>query len=95
MCQCPQRRFWVARKAGSVVYFGIIAVFVLALRKRKPASLGGALLVTVVAAVAMSAIVEILEFPEEIGDEIFDLGCGACGGLIAGLVAWPFVKKRT
>lgn len=86
---------WLARKSGSVVYFGMVGVFVLALRKRKPTSLGRTLLVTVVAAVAMSANVEILEFPEEISDEIFDLGCGACGGVIAGLVAWPFVKRQT
>lgn len=86
---------WLARKSGSIVYFGIVAGFVLVLRKRKPTTLAGTLLVTVLAAVAMSAMVEILEFPEEISDEIFDLSCGACGGVIAGLVAWPFVKKQT
>ncbi len=87
---------WLARKSASIVYFGIVGVFVLALRKRKPTSLKETLLVTVVAAVGMSTVIEILEFPfgEPFGSELFDLGCGAVGGLTAGLIAWPRLRRR-
>lgn len=80
---------WLARKGGSVVYFGIVGLFVLKLRKRRPASLGQTLAVTVTAGVAMSTIIEVLEWPfgEAFGSEMFDLACGAAGGLISGLLA--------
>jgi len=88
---------WLARKSASVVYFGIVGFFVLALRKRKPTSLKETLLVTVVAGVGMSTVIEILEFPfgEAFGSELFDLGCGAVGGLAAGLIAWPWLRQRS
>jgi hypothetical protein len=79
---------WLARKSASVAYFGLFSYFVLALRKRRPTSLGETLLVTVVAGIAMSALIELIEYPEEIADEIFDLSCGALGGLIAGALNW-------
>lgn len=84
---------WLARKSASVIYFGAVGVFILALRKRKPTSLLGTLLVTVISGVAMSAVIEIVEFPEELADEIFDLACGALGGVLSGLAAWPFVRR--
>ena len=85
---------WLARKAASVAYFGIVGVFVLALRKRRAASLREVLLVTVVSGIVMSAIVEVFEWPEEIADQVFDLGCGALGGVIAGIAWWLFRKGR-
>jgi hypothetical protein len=85
---------WVARKSGSVVYFGIVALLALVIRKRRPTSLRETLLVTVAAGVGMSTIVEIFEWPEAFGSELFDLGCGAAGGLIAGLLAWWWMKRH-
>ena len=79
---------WLARKSASVVYFGVVGLFVLAVRRRTAASLVEALLVTVTAGVGMSAVIEIFEFPEELADVVFDLACGALGGLIAGVIAW-------
>ena len=85
---------WLARKAASIVYFGIVGVFVLALRKRRAASLRETLVVTVVSGIVMSAIVEVFEWPEEIADQVFDLACGALGGAIAGIMWWLFRKGR-
>ncbi len=85
---------WLARKSASVVYFGVVGIFVLALRRRRPASIQETILVTVLAGVGMSAIVEILEAPEELGDVLFDLGCGAAGGMIAGFIAWIWIARR-
>jgi hypothetical protein len=85
---------WIARKSGSIVYFGIVGLFVLALRKRRATSLSETLLVTLVAGVGMSTIVEIFEWPEGFGDELFDLACGALGGLAAGSIAW-WLRSRT
>ena len=83
---------WLARKSASIVYFGAVGAFALALRRRKPQTLAQTLLITVVAAVAMSAFIEVLEYPEEIDDQLFDLGCGALGGVAAGLLAWWWPK---
>ena len=85
---------WLARKGASVVYFGVVGLFVLTLRRRKPGSLGQTLLVTVASGVAMSAIIEVFEFPEEIADQIFDLCCGALGGLVSGCIAWWWLRRR-
>jgi hypothetical protein len=85
---------WVARKSASIVYFGGVALFVLALRLRTPSSLLATLLVTVTAGIGMSAIIEVVEFPEELGDVVFDLACGAAGGVAAGLLAWVWIAKR-
>ena len=86
---------WVARKSGSVVYFSIVALLALVIRKRRPTSLGETLLVTIAAGIGMSTIVEIFEWPEDLGDELFDLGCGAVGGLVAGLLAWWLRHRDT
>lgn len=86
---------WLARKGASIVYFGVVGVFVLALRRRKATSLGEILVVTTVAAVAMSAIIEIFELPEELPDQIFDLLCGALGGLVFGFLAWWWRRKQS
>lgn len=85
---------WLARKAASVAYFGIVGVFVLMLRRRRAASLREVLVVTVVSGIVMSAIVEVFEWPEELADQVFDLGCGALGGLIAGIAWWLLRKGR-
>ena len=87
---------WLARKSASIVYFAIVAWFVLALRRRRPASLRETLLVTVIAGMGMSAIVEILEAPfgEQLPSQLFDIGYGAVGGLGAGLLAWPWLRDR-
>jgi len=85
---------WLARKSASIVYFGIVAAFVLALRKRRPESLKETLLVTIAAGAGMSTIIEILEAPfgEAFGSQMFDIGCGVVGGLIVGLLAWSLRK---
>jgi hypothetical protein len=67
---------------------------VLALRRRKVRSLAQILTITVVSGVVMSAVIEVFEFPEEIADEILDLGCGALGGFIAGLIAWWWRRRQ-
>jgi hypothetical protein len=85
---------WLARKAASVAYFGIVGVFVLVLRRRRAASLRETLVVTVVSGVGMSAIVELFEWPEEFADQVFDLACGAFGGVIAGIAWWLWRKGR-
>lgn len=87
---------WLARKSASIVYFGIVGLFALKLRKRKPASLGETLLVTFVAGVGMSLIIEILEYPfgEPFDSELFDLACGAAGGIAAGLIAWLRLRPK-
>jgi hypothetical protein len=85
---------WLARKGASVAYFGVVGLFVLLLRKRRPASLTETLFVTVLGGVGMSAIVEIFEWPEELTDQLFDLGCGALGGVIAGIAWWIRYKGR-
>lgn len=87
---------WLARKSASIVYFGVAAAFVLALRRRRPSTLNETLLVTVAAGVGVSMIVEILEWPfgEAFGSEIFDLGCGLVGGIVAGLLAWIWLRPR-
>jgi uncharacterized membrane protein SirB2 len=85
---------WVVRKSASIVYFGIVGLFALAARRRRPETLRETLLVTVLAGVGMSLIVEILEWPEALGSEIFDLACGAVGGVIAGFVAWLWLRRK-
>ena len=85
---------WLARKGASIVYFGVVGAFVLAIRRRKPQTLLGTLAVTTIAAIAMSAFIEVLEWPEEIDDELFDLFCGAVGGLLAGAAAWWWWRRR-
>jgi hypothetical protein len=85
---------WLARKAASVAYFGIVGLFVVALRRRRAASLKETLIVTVISGVGMSAIVELFEWPEEVADQVFDLACGALGGVVAGVAWWPFRKGR-
>jgi heme A synthase len=87
---------WVSRKGASVVYFGLVGLFVLWLRKRRPESLKETLLVTVAGGVGMSLIVEIVEAPggEPFNSQLFDLGCGALGGIVAGVVWWMFRKGR-
>jgi len=81
---------WLARKSLSIVYFAIVGWFALAVRRRKPESLAETLLVTVVAGVGMSTIIEILEAPfgEQLPSQLFDIGCGAVGGLVSGTSAW-------
>jgi hypothetical protein len=86
---------WLARKAASVVYFGIVGLFVLVLRRRRAASLRETLVVTVVSSVGMSAIVELFEWPEELADQLLDLGCGALGGLVVGIAWWLWRKGRS
>ena len=79
---------WLARKSASVIYFGGVGLFVLALRRKPAASLWQAVLITLVAGVGMSALIEIVEYPEELDDVLFDLACGAAGGLASGVIAW-------
>lgn len=85
---------WLARKGASVVYFGVVGLFVLAMRRRKAVTLGQILLVTVTSGVVMSAIVELLQLPEELTNQIFDLACGAVGGLISGFLASWWLRKQ-
>ena len=85
---------WLARKGASVVYFGVVSVLVWAARRRKPARLATTLLITVSAGVLMSALIELLEFPEEFGDEIFDLLCGATGGALGGWITWSWCQRQ-
>jgi hypothetical protein len=88
---------WLARKSASIVYFGIVSAFVLVLRRRRPTTLRETLLVTVLAGTTMSLIVEILEWPfgEPFVSELFDLGCGAVGGVATGLLAWIWLRPRS
>ena len=86
---------WLARKAASVAYFGIVGLLVLVLRRRRVASLRETLVVAVVGGVGMSAIVEIFEWPEDVADQVFDLACGALGGVIAGIAWWLWRKGRS
>lgn len=74
---------WFVRKAASVVFFGTVGAVARIVAGRRITSASRALLVVVGAAVAMSLAIEIYEYPESIGDEAFDLACGAVGGLIA------------
>lgn len=85
---------WIARKAGSVVYFGAVGLFVLAFWRRKALSLWQTLAVTVLSGMAMSTLVEIFEYPEELYDELFDVACGALGGIISGLLAWWWRRRH-
>ncbi|MDQ6781406.1 MAG: hypothetical protein M3Z37_09690 [Candidatus Eremiobacteraeota bacterium] len=85
---------WLARKGASVVYFGIVGVFVVAIRRRKITTLRQTLITSVLAATAMSAVVEIIEWPEAFGSEMFDLLCGAVGGLGCGLLTWWWWRRR-
>jgi hypothetical protein len=85
---------WVARKSASIVYFGGVGLFVLALRRKKPSSLLETFMVTVGSGIGMSALIEIIEIPEELGDVLFDLGCGAVGGIASGLIAWAWTTKH-
>ena len=86
---------WVARKSASVIYFGGVGLFVLALRRKTPASFWRTLLTTLVAGVGMSALIEIIEFPEDVSDVLFDLACGALGGVGAGVIAWAWLVRHT
>ena len=85
---------WLARKAASVAYFGVVGLFVLAVRRRRAASLRETLAVAIVSAVGMSAIVEIFEWPEDVADQVFDLASGALGGVIAAIAWWLWRKGR-
>lgn len=85
---------WLARKAGSVIYFGAVGVFVLALWRRKTLSPWQILAVTVLSGMAMSVLVEAFEYPEELSDELFDVACGALGGIISGLLAWWWRRRH-
>jgi len=84
---------WLVRKVGSVFYFGIVGLFAVALRRRVTQTTLGVFTVTILAAVAMSAIIEAFEFPEEIDDVILDLACGAVGGVMAGLLAVWWLRR--
>lgn len=85
---------WFARKTASVIYFGIVGVFVLAMRRRKITTLRQTLITSMLAATAMSAVIEIFELPEELADQVFDLLCGAAGGLAFGLLTWWWWRSR-
>ena len=85
---------WLARKGASIVYFGVVSMLVWAAKRRKPTTLASTLLITVIAGTLMSAVIELLELPEEIGDQIFDLACGATGGLFGGLLAWSWWRRH-
>lgn len=99
MLPITERPFdWTARKAGSVVYFGIVAFFVtqLRLRGRAPRSFGSILVTAVIAGVLMSGLIELLEAPEWEADVVFDLMLGAVGGLLAsiGVFLWQRMSRR-
>jgi len=73
---------WIVRKLASIVFFGIVGVVVRGIAGGRVRSASKRAWLVVIAAVAMSAAIEIYEWPEAIGEEAFDLGCGAVGGAI-------------
>jgi hypothetical protein len=90
-----QTPVWLVRKIASIFYFGTVGLFAVALRRRSTQTTLAVFTVTIVAGVAMSAIIEVFEYPEEIDDVILDLGCGALGGCAAGLLAaWWLRRSR-
>jgi hypothetical protein len=85
---------WVVRKSASVVYFGGVGLLVLALRRKTSASLSQTLLITLAVGIGMSALIEIIESPEDLSDVLFDLACGALGGVGAGVIAWAWLVRH-
>jgi hypothetical protein len=74
---------WIVRKAASVVFFGVVGVLARALVGGRIGEAANRAWLVIGAALAMSAAIEIFEWPEPIGDVAFDLVCGVAGGIIA------------
>jgi hypothetical protein len=77
---------WIVRKAASVVFFAVVGALARALAGRRIGKASSRASLVIAAATAMSAALEIYEWPEPIGEVAFDLVCGVVGGVIAALI---------
>jgi len=83
---------WIVRKAASVGFFAIVGVLARALAGGRIVQRSKREWLVFGAAVAMSAAIEIYERPEPADDVLFDLACGAVGGII-GVLALRLFRR--
>ena len=84
---------WIVRKAASIVFFGIVGVIASIIAGRRLTSPRSRGWLVFGAAIAMSGAIEIYERPEPLDDIVFDLICGAAGGL-CGVLALRLLTPR-
>lgn len=77
---------WIVRKLASIVFFAVVGMLARAVAGGSIGKAANRGWLIVGAAVAMSAAIEIYEWPESTAEVAFDLVCGAVGGLIGVLV---------
>jgi len=77
---------WLVRKLASIVFFFVVGVLARAVAGGQIKKAANRAWLVVGAATAMSAALEIYEWPEPVGEVLFDLCCGVVGGIIGVLV---------